>query len=57
MIHSYFVEVQKKLEKFSTLIRETNINFTAVSSSMGIIKGRICFIDNTTFDPTKTNRL
>lgn len=50
MIHSYFAEVQKKFEKFSTLMKETNIDFNVISSSMGIIKGRICFIDNSVLD-------
>lgn len=50
MIHKYFAELQEKLTEIKSLIRDSSIEFRTVSSEMGIIKGRIMFIDGSILD-------
>ncbi len=50
MIHSYFSKVQKKLETIKWLFIEHTIHFDFVSDDMGIIIGKIIFIDNSTLE-------
>ena len=46
MIHDYFSEVQKKLDASRWIIIEQSVNFDFVSEEMGIITGKLVFIDN-----------
>ena len=46
MIHDYFSKVQKKLDASRWIIIEQSVNFDFVSEEMGIITGRLVFIDN-----------
>jgi hypothetical protein len=50
MIRDYFSEVEKKLEECKWLIRKKNIEFSLVSEEMGIIKGKIVFVNNYSLD-------
>ena len=50
MIHDYFSKVQKKLEAMRWLIIEQSINFDFISDEMGIITGKLVFIDNSIFE-------
>jgi len=45
MIYDYFSKVQRKLEALKWIIAEQSINFDFVSDEMGIITGRLVFID------------
>ena len=45
MIHDYFSKVQKKLDESRWIIIEQSINFDFVSEEMGIITGKLVFID------------
>lgn len=45
MIHKYFAEIQEKLTEIKSLIKDSIVEFRTVSSEMGIIKGKIMFID------------
>ena len=46
MTHDYFSKVQKKLDAFRWIIIEQSVNFDFVSEEMGIITGKLVFIDN-----------
>ena len=46
MIHDYFSKVQKKLDASRWIIIEQSVNFNFVSDEMGIITGKLVFIDN-----------
>ncbi|HUV80163.1 MAG TPA: DUF6516 family protein [Candidatus Bathyarchaeia archaeon] len=46
MIREYFCEVEKKLEEIAWLIKKKNIEFNLVSEEMGIIKGKIVFVNS-----------
>lgn len=50
MIQSYFGKLRAKLKELSPLIKTENISFDMVSAEMGIVKGRIIFLDGSTFD-------
>ena len=50
MIRDYFSEVEKKLEEIKWLIKKKTIEFNLVSEEMGIIKGKIVFVDNYALD-------
>lgn len=50
MIRDYFGEVEKKIEEIKWLIKKKNIEFSLVSEEMGIIKGKIVFVDNYSLD-------
>jgi len=50
MIRDYFSEVEKKLEEIKWLIKKKNIEFNLVSEEMGIIKGKIVFVNNNALD-------
>ena len=50
MIHDYFSKVQKKLEGIKWIIIEQSINFDFVSDEMGIITGKLIFIDKSILD-------
>ena len=45
MIYDYFSKVQRKLEVIKWIIIEQSINFDFVSDEMGIIIGKLVFID------------
>ena len=45
MIYDYFSTVQKKLESIKRIIVEQSVNFDFISDEMGIIAGRLVFID------------
>ncbi len=45
MIYDYFSKVQKKLEALKWIIAEQSVNFDFVSNEMGIITGKVVFID------------
>lgn len=45
MIYDYFSQVQRKLESLKWIIIEQSINFDFVSDEMGIITGKLVFID------------
>ena len=46
MIHDYFSKVQKKLDASRWIIIEQSVNFDFISDEMGIITGKLAFIDN-----------
>lgn len=50
MIHDYLAKVRKKLETIRWLIIEESIDFDSISDNLGIINGRIRFIDNSIFE-------
>ena len=50
MIREYFSEVEKKLEEIKWLIKKKNIELNLVSEEMGIIKGKIVFVNNNALD-------
>lgn len=50
MIRDYFSEVEKKFEEIKWLIKKKNIEFSSVSEEMGIIKGKIVFVNNYSLD-------
>jgi len=50
MIRNYFSEVEKKLEGITWLIKKKRIEFNLVSEEMGIIKGKIVFINHYALD-------
>ena len=50
MIYDYFSKVQKKLEVIKWIIIEQSVNFDFVSDEMGLITGKLVFIDNTILD-------
>jgi hypothetical protein len=50
MIREYFSEVEKKLEEIKWLIKKKNIEFNLVSEEMGIIKGKIVFVNSNALD-------
>ena len=50
MIRDYFSEVEKKLEVIKWLIKKKMISFNLVSEEMGIIKGKIVFVNNYALD-------
>lgn len=45
MIYDYFSKVQRKLESIKWINIEQSINFDFVSDEMGIITGKLVFID------------
>ncbi len=45
MIYDYFSKVQRKLEAIKWVIIEQSVNFDFVSDEMGIITGKLVFID------------
>ena len=47
MIYDYFSKVQKKLETIKWIVIEQSINFDFVSDEMGIVAGKLVFIDKT----------
>jgi len=50
LIQSYFEKVERKLEEIRVLVRTETTEFSIISSDMGIIKGRIVFIDGSVID-------
>lgn len=50
MIQSYFSKVRLKIRGIAPLVKTEQISFDMVSPEMGIIKGRIIFIDRTVFE-------
>ena len=50
MIHDYFSNVQNKIKAIQSIIKENNIEYRVVSPEMGIIKGKLVFIDNSMLD-------
>ncbi|OEU49116.1 MAG: hypothetical protein BA871_03785 [Desulfuromonadales bacterium C00003096] len=50
MIRDYFSDVEKKLEEVKWLIKKKRVEFSLVSEEMGIIKGKIVFVDNYSLD-------
>ena len=50
MIRDYFSEMEKKLEEIKWLIKKKTIEFNLISEEMGIIKGKIVFVNNYVLD-------
>jgi len=50
MIRDYFSEVEKKLEEIKWLIKKKTVEFNLVSEEMGIVKGKIVFVNNSALD-------
>ena len=50
MIRDYFSEVEKSLEECKWLIKKKSIEFSLVSDEMGIIKGKIVFVNHYSLD-------
>ena len=50
MIRDYFRKVEAKIEEIGGLIKEKGVEYDILSEKMGIIKGRITFIDGSAFD-------
>lgn len=50
MIYDYFSKVQRKLEDIKWIVIGHSINFDFVSEEMGIIIGKLVFVDNTILD-------
>jgi len=45
MIYDYFSKVQRKLEAIKWVVIEQSVNFDFVSDEMGVITGKLVFID------------
>ncbi|MBS3113876.1 hypothetical protein J4448_02120 [Candidatus Woesearchaeota archaeon] len=50
MIYDYFSRIQRKLEVIKWIIIEQSVNFDFVSDEMGIIAGKLVFIDKSILD-------
>ena len=50
MIYDYFSKVQGKLEDVKWIVIEQSVSFDFVSEEMGIITGKLVFVDNTILD-------
>ena len=50
MIRDYFSDVEKKLEEIKWLIKKKTVEFNLVSEEMGIVKGKIVFVNNYALD-------
>jgi hypothetical protein len=50
MIKSYFDKVRNKIKEMSPLIKTESISFDMISAVMGIVKGRIVFLDGSMLD-------
>lgn len=50
MIKRYFKKVEEKFSEICWLIKAESIEYDMISDEMGIIKGRISFIDGSVFD-------
>jgi hypothetical protein len=50
MIQSYFNRVRNKLKEISPLIQADTSTFEMVSADMGMLRGRIAFIDGSMLD-------
>ena len=50
MIYDYFSKVQRKLGAIKWIIIEQSINFDFVSDEMGVITGKLVFIDKSILD-------
>ena len=50
MIHHYFSKVQSKLEAIKWIIIEQSVNFDLVSDEMGIVTGKLVFLDHSILD-------
>ena len=50
MIYDYFSKVQGKLEDVKWIVTEQSVSFDFVSEEMGIIIGKLVFVDNTILD-------
>ncbi len=50
MIQSYFNKVRNKLKEISPLIQADTSTFEMVSADMGMLRGRIAFIDGSALD-------
>jgi len=50
LIHDYFANVQQKIIEIQALIKDSEIEFRVISSEMGMVKGRLIFIDDTILD-------
>lgn len=50
MIQSYFKRVRNKLKEISPLIQADTSTFEMVSADMGVLRGRITFIDGSVLD-------
>jgi hypothetical protein len=50
MIQSYFTRVRNKLKEISPLIKADSVTFEMVSADMGMLRGRIAFIDGSLLD-------
>jgi hypothetical protein len=50
MIQSYFTRVRNKLKEISSLIKADTVTFEMVSSDMGMLRGRVAFIDGSVLD-------
>ncbi|MBI2135831.1 hypothetical protein HYU06_02050 [Candidatus Woesearchaeota archaeon] len=50
MIHDYFSNVQKKIEAIRWLFIEHTLHIDFVSDEMGIIIGKIIFVDKSTLE-------
>ena len=50
MIRDYFSGVEMKLDEITWLIKKKTIEFNLVSEEMGIIKGKIVFVNNHDLD-------
>ena len=50
MIYDYFSKVQRKLEAIKWITTEQSVNFDFVSDEMGIITGKLVFIDKSVLE-------
>ena len=50
MIQSYFTRVRNKLKEISPLIKADTVTFEMVSADMGMLRGRVAFIDGSVLD-------
>ena len=50
MIHDYFTKVQNKLTEIHPLVKESNVDYRTVSPEMGLMKGKLVFIDDSILD-------
>lgn len=57
MIQSYFNRVRSKLKEISPLIKTDHVSIEMVSADMGILRGKIIFVDGSVLDVSSSEEL
>jgi len=57
VIQSYFNRVRSKLKEISPLIKTDHVSIEMVSADMGILRGKIIFVDGSVLDVSSSEEL